>query len=264
MTASNRYAALAQNLRYEFKNLELITEALTHKSYFHEHKSKAHNERLEFLGDTFVNFCVSDFLMSTSPGLSEGQLSKLRSQIISEKGLATVAKRLELGTFVMLGKGEERSGGRQRESLLADTLEAVLGALFLDAGFDTAKKVLIEVFLLDQQKINSKKAKEIIRRDHKSTLQEMCQGLDLGTPVYRCLEIIGPDHLKEFTMGVYLQDAEISRSTASTKKLATQLAAESVLKSCKSLKQLKSYLRNKGIKVTSSKKEISYESVISL
>lgn len=258
MSAPNLRVALEQNLRYEFKDLELITEALTHKSYHHEHRSRSHNERLEFLGDTFVNLCVSDYLMRTSPGLSEGQLSKLRSQIISERGLSQVARKLGLGNFVLLGRGEELSGGRERESLLADTIEAVFAAVFLDAGFDVARRVLIEAFELGAETITNRQAKEIIKRDHKSRLQEMCQGLNLGTPVYRCLDTEGPDHLKAFTMGVYLQSAEIGQATATTKKLATQLAAEIVLKSCKTAKQLKSYLRNKGVAVNA-KEEKSNE-----
>lgn len=260
MSACTGRALLEQNLGYAFKNSERIVEALTHKSYFHEKQSKSHNERLEFLGDTFVNFCISEHLTTSSPHLSEGQLSKLRSQIVSEKGLSQVAKKLDLGEVVMLGRGEELSGGRTRESLLADTLEAVFAALYLDAGFEAARVILIKAFELDTQKMSTRKAKELIKRDHKSRLQELCQGLELGTPVYKCLETIGPDHLKAFTMGVYLKGAEISRATASTKKLATQLAAETVLKTCKTAKALKSFLRTKGITADVSVKEEPNES----
>lgn len=259
MSTSKFWAALEQSLRYEFKNLELITEALTHKSYFHEQRTPTHNERLEFLGDTFVNLCVSDYLMQTSPSLSEGQLSKLRSQIISERGLAGIAKRIGVGEVVRLGRGEELSEARTRDSLLADTIEAIFGALFLDAGFDRAKEILIAAFDLAPKRISPRQAKEIIGRDHKSRLQEMCQGLELGTPAYRCLDTDGPDHLKSFTMGIYLQSAEISRATATTKKQATQLAAENVLKSCKTVKQLKAYLRNKGVINHHAQKEKPYE-----
>ena len=244
-----KWATLEQSLGYEFRDAELIVEALTHKSHFHEQRSRSHNERLEFLGDTFVNFCISEHLTRTSPHLSEGQLSKLRSQIVSEKGLAEVARRLGLGEHVLLGKGEDLSGGRTRESLLADTLEALFAALYMDAGFEGAREVVIRSFNLPAQKLTTRRAKEMIKRDHKSRLQEMCQGLELGTPVYRCLDTLGPDHLKQFTMGVYLREREISRATASTKKLATQMAAEAVLKSSKNNKQLKAYLRNCGIAI---------------
>jgi ribonuclease III len=242
---------LEQRLGYEFKNSELIAEALTHKSHFHENRARSHNERLEFLGDTFVNFCVSEHLTRTSPHLSEGQLSKLRSQIVSEKGLSQVAKKLNLGSYILLGRGEELSGGRSRESLLADTLEALFAALYIDAGFESAREIIIKSFELHTQKMSARKAKEIIKRDHKSRLQEMCQSLDLGTPVYRCLDTLGPDHLKNFTMGVYLRGVEISRATSTTKKLATQLAAEMVLKMSKNSKQLKGYLRSQGVLIES-------------
>ncbi len=240
---------LEQRLGYAFKNTELIVEALTHKSHFHENRSRSHNERLEFLGDTFVNFCVSEHLSRTSPHLSEGQLSKLRAQIVSEKGLCEVAKRLNLGDHILLGRGEELSGGRIRESLLADTLEAIFAALYVDAGFDAAREIVIKSLDLGTQKMSARKAKEMIKRDHKSRLQEMCQGLKLGTPVYRCFDVIGPDHLKNFTMAVYLRGVEISRATAATKKLATQLAAELVLNASKNTRELKAYLRSRGVPV---------------
>lgn len=263
MLSATARETLEQSLGYAFNDSELIVEALTHKSHFHEHRSRGHNERLEFLGDTFVNFCISEHLTRTSPHLSEGQLSKLRAQIVSEKGLCQVAKRLELGKHILLGRGEELSGGRDRESLLADTLEALFAALYIDAGFAAAREIVIKSFDLHLQKMSVRKAKELIKRDHKSRLQEMCQSLELGTPVYRCLDMLGPDHSKNFTMGVYLRGVEISRATALTKKLATQLAAELVLKNSKNTKQLRTYLRTQGVSFGSTapnKEEKKYES----
>ena len=238
---------------YKFSDSELIIEALTHKSHFHEKKSKSYNERLEFLGDTFLNFCISKYLMDEHPLFAEGELSKLRSQIVSEKALATVANRLFLGDYILLGRGEERSGGRKRDALLADTLEAVIAAVLKDAGFLEAQSVVLKLFKPELSILSSKKARDIIRRDYKSRLQELCQALEFGTPMYKCLETLGPDHSKSFCMGVYVHKVEVSRATANTKKLATQIAAEHVLKSYRTKRQLKTFFTNKGIKPSSLK-----------
>lgn len=217
---------LQQSLGYKFKRLELITEALTHRSHHHEVNDSSHNERLEFLGDAVLDLCCTEFLMQSAPGHSEGQLSKLRSFLVSEKSLAEAARRLQLGELLRVGRGEEQSGGRARSSLLADTLEAVIGAVYLDGGMEAAKIVVRSV--LDLSDANIVMWDSVLERqsDFKSTLQEMCQKLGYGTPSYYCKGSDGPDHQREFTMALRILGREFCEARCVTKKNATQKAAE--------------------------------------
>lgn len=229
--ASSPAGTLEQALDYPFRKPELMIEALTHRSHHHEYGDSFHNERLEFLGDAVIDLCVTEALMAMYPANDEGSLSKMRSQIVSESSLARVAGRLKLGSFVRLGRGEERSGGGARESLLADTFEALIAAVYLDGGLEAARRVLLaNLEGLDTAPTGLEATTEqLLHRDFKSRLQELCQSVALGVPVYKCLESRGPDHQRRFVMALFLKDIELARSEAPTKKEATQLAAKSLL-----------------------------------
>lgn len=223
--------SVEQALGYKFKNHELIVEALTHRSHHHEFKDSPHNERLEFLGDAVLDLCVTEMVMHLSPTNDEGHLSKLRSQLVSAESLASAARRLGLGFFVRLGRGEDLSGGRERDSLLADLFEAVLAAIYYDGGLEEAKNFLRRILDSGFLDINdwASTAERLITRDYKSRLQEICQSAGIGAPTYFCLDANGPDHQRRFTMALLIQNLEVSRADASTKKEATQLAAQSFL-----------------------------------
>lgn len=208
---------------YQFRNPEVIIEALTHRSHYHEHGDSLHNERLEFLGDSVLNLCVTQKLVFKFKNIEEGKLSKLRSHLVSEKALAVLAEKMGLGIQVRLGKGEESSGGRKRPALLADTFEAVLGAVFVDGGFEAAQKVVYRFINIDDSLLVK------VESDYKSRLQELCQQKGIGTPSYRCLELKGPDHNKSFVMGLFIGQVEVSRGEGRTKKVATQQAAQRCL-----------------------------------
>jgi ribonuclease-3 len=187
--------------------------------------------------------------MKYSPTTDEGHLSKLRSQLVSEISLAKAARALNIGDYIRLGKGEEQSGGRLRDSLLADSLEAILAAIYLDGGLEAAEKIVAEVlsiFLKDAEKWAAT-SWNLITRDHKSRLQEYCQSLGLGAPTYVCLNALGPDHEKSFQMGLYIQGLLIERAEGSTKKIATQAAAQKVLEVENSGLPLIQYFKNKGL-----------------
>ena len=216
-------SSLEQALSYEFQDKKFIIEALTHRSHFHENGDSPDNERLEFLGDAVLNLCITEELLASHPIEREGQLSKMRSEIVSAPILAELGRALNLGEIIRLGKGEDQSGGRERDSLLADTFEAVLGALFLDGGWAAAKKCTLGLM---KERLHS----DLLMRDSKSRLQEFCQQEALGVPTYQCLNESGPDHQKSFIMAVVLQTKEVGRGIGKTKKEATKIAAGEVLK----------------------------------
>ncbi len=240
---------LERALGYEFKKTETITEALTHRSHHHEYNDSPHNERLEFLGDAVLDLCVTELVMGFAPATNEGHLSRLRSQLVSETSLARAARELGIGKYVRLGRGEESSGGRERDSLLADTLEAILAAIYIDGGLEASKCIVSRVlalFLTDAQEWASR-SWNLITTDYKSRLQEFCQSLGFGTPSYSCLETLGPDHQKTFTMGLFIRGIEVSRAQASTKKEATQLAAQKLLEMDSAIGVLEEHMYSLGI-----------------
>jgi ribonuclease-3 len=215
-------AELEQILGHRFQDLALLRTALTHRSYANERPDtvRADNERLEFLGDAVLDLVVGHMLMDAHPELDEGQLSVTRSQVVSEASLSDLAYQLGLGRFLYLGKGERRSGGQNKPSILADTLEAVIAAVYLDAGFDAARKLVARLFTTSVQTVEPTGF-----YDYKTRLQELAQARLKATPVYRVLGDSGPDHAKVFEVCVEINGREWGRATGSSKKRAEQLAA---------------------------------------
>ncbi|TFV61768.1 ribonuclease III [Geodermatophilus sp. DF01-2] len=202
----------------------LLALALTHRSYAYEHGGLPTNERLEFLGDSVLGLVVTDELYRRHPELPEGRLAKLRASVVNMTSLAGVARRLGdggLGAHLLLGRGEETTGGREKDSILADALEALIGAVHVGLGLDTAAAIVHRLFdpLLDQA------ATRGASLDWKTSLQELGAALGLGAPVYR-VEDDGPDHAKTFTAAVVLADTVQGRGVGRTKKAAEQEAAE--------------------------------------
>lgn len=211
---------------HEFKNVELLRVALTHRSYLNEHKSATeHNERLEFLGDAVLELIVTKYLFKTYPDRPEGELTTWRSALVKGERLAAVARDLQLGQYLQLSRGEAKSGGRDKGFLLANTFEAVLGALYLDAGFTAAEKFVARVLLPLLAGILA----EGEHIDAKSRLQELAQERRGITPEYRLLSATGPDHEKIFTMGAFLREENVGLGSGGSKQAAEQSAARDAL-----------------------------------
>ncbi len=218
-------------LAYSFRKPDLLREALTHKSYLNEirgseeDKAAQDNERLEFLGDAVLDLVISEHLIALYPLSSEGDLSKMKSRIVSEVTLARVAKRLDVGKFLLLGRGEERTRGREKPSLLADALEAVIAAVYLDGGYETARAVLLKIFEEEIQRLDRHPA-DI---DYKTELQECCQREFDVLPTYRVLRESGPDHQKLFEIQLTIKDDLFGVGRGRSKKEAEQQAAKQAL-----------------------------------
>ena len=210
---------------YRFKNISLLQNALTHSSYANErwHNSLKSNERLEFLGDSILGMVVAEYLYKTFPDRPEGELTRMRADMVCEKTLASVATRIELGRHLMLGNGEEQSGGRSRDSILADAVESVIAASFLDGGMDAARN-FIEKFILVEVPV-----KKLNNADYKTALQELVQQKKNQTLSYRLVGESGPDHDKHFEVEVSLNGSVIGVGTGSSKKRAEQMAAQAAL-----------------------------------
>lgn len=201
-------------------DLELLELALTHRSYAYEHGGIGHNERLEFLGDSILGQAVTVKLFRSFPDLDEGDLAKRRASLVSTVALAEIARIIGLGEYLRLGKGEEQTGGRDKSSILADTVEAVIGAAYLSAGPDPATALvlrLVEPLLIDPDRFGA-------AMDPKTSLQELASSMALGNPSYRVSET-GPDHDKTFHATVVLQGEDVSTGTGSSKKTAEMAAA---------------------------------------
>lgn len=220
-------APLEQALGHAFRQPALLVTALTHSSYANERgDSIKHNERLEFLGDAVLELCVSETLFARFPQAPEGELTLLRSQLVNESSLAEAARRLCLNAHVLLGKGEEHQGGRERAALLSDVFEAVLGALFLDGGYDAARACVARVF----QPVWPAKPAAPKAKDFKSRLQEHTQKTHKTRPVYTLLGSSGPEHDKDFEVRLTLPDGQEITATEKSVKKAEQLAARLALK----------------------------------
>ncbi len=228
------FAFLQENLGVKFQNEKLLYQAFTHSSYVNEHRRKPYedNERLEFLGDAVLELTISQFLYKKYPMMSEGQLTKLRASIVCEPSLVSFANDLSFGKYVLLGKGEEITGGRARPALLADVFEAFIGALYLDLGLDTVFQFL-EKYVYP--KINEGAFSHVM--DFKSQLQEMIQRNALGIIEYEVLEEKGPAHNREFVSKVSLNKEEMGIGVGRSKKEAEQHAAQFALQKLKQVKK---------------------------
>lgn len=207
-----------------FTQPELLTQALTHRSYCNEHKSLPHNERLEFLGDAVLSVIISARLYHLLPHQPEGELTSRRSYLVQTPSLAAKAKLLGLSGQILLSKGEEDSGGRENPGILANTFEAVLGALYLDSGFVACQDYLLEIFP------DSDLTSDAITKDPKSLLQEKSQSSNWGTPSYTLLSASGPDHAKKFSVSVTLNDQEFVGEGTSKQRAQTQAASAALAK----------------------------------
>lgn len=218
---------LEQKIEYRFRNRELLQRAVTHTSYANEHRREGvqHNERLEFLGDAVLEVISSEYLFRKYPEKQEGELSKLRASMVCEPSLAKCARDLGLPAYLRLGKGEEQMGGRKKESITSDAVEAVIGAIYLDGGFEEARTFVMNHVLLDLRE-------EDLFRDEKTKLQEVVQ--DQREKVeYRLVSEEGPDHDKKFTVAAYVGTRQIGIGSGRTKKAAAQAAALMALSTMK-------------------------------
>ncbi len=193
-------AAFEQRIGHSFQNRDLLIRALTHKSFSHESKDSAqHNETFEFLGDSVLGFVIGDVLFRHFPALDEGALSKMKAYLVSATSLAEKARCYGMGDVLLLGVGEEKSGGRKKDSLLANLLEAVIAAVFLDGGIDPARRLIESTFAPDIEAIDKE---DLLFHDYKTALQELAQGRGLPLPDYSVVAEVGPDHDKTFVVEV--------------------------------------------------------------
>lgn len=215
---------LEKKINYTFKNKKLLEQAMTHSSYANENKLKRYesNERLEFLGDAVLELVSSEYLYINHPKVLEGELTKTRAGMVCESALAHCAGKVDLGSYLLLGKGEENTGGRFRDSITSDSLEALIGAIFLDGGFTQAKE-FIEKFVLD------KSDNITFLFDNKTILQEIAQGRGYDKISYHVLSEDGPDHDKSFNVEVKIGQKTYGQGTGKTKKAAEQEAAHNAV-----------------------------------
>lgn len=218
-------AKVEEKIGYHFQNSSLLVSALTHPSYMNERKINKwdHYQRLEYLGDAVLELTMSEYLYFEYPTLSEGELSKMRASMVCEPALAFCANNIGLGEFILLGKGEDSSGGRKRDSILSDVFEAIIGAIYLDGGFEAAKKH-INRYVMDGI------GERTLFIDSKSLLQEEVQKTPGSTIRYELIKESGPEHDKEFTVALMINDVKKAEASGHSKKNAEQKAAYEVLK----------------------------------
>jgi len=218
---------LEEEMGIPVQNAGLLAQALTHPTYVFEHKKQklSHNQRLEFLGDAVLGLVMGEYLYRKFPGKPEGMLTKMRAAVVCEASLAEEAKAMNLGKYLFLGRGEELSGGRERNSVLADAFEAVTGAIYLDLGLEGARK-----FVIDRLAKNVENLDESDFGDYKTMLQEYVQKYDDDGVSYAILRESGPDHQKEFLAGVKYREELLAKGRGNSKKEAEQRAAQAALK----------------------------------
>jgi ribonuclease-3 len=209
---------LQKSLGYEFKDKKLITEALTHKSY----KKPYDNERLEFLGDAVLDLIVGEYLYKKFSRSDEGNLSKIRASLVNETGFDKLARYLNIGDYILLSNAEENNGGREKSSLLSNAFEAVMGAIYLEAGLEVVNKIAIDLIEANHAEISL----DFLFSDFKTLLQEITQAQFGVTPEYVVVASRGPDHKKEFEVAVIIQDKEYARAIGKSKKIAQQESAK--------------------------------------
>lgn len=217
---------LTKLLGIKFKDLKILEQAFYHRSYLNEFKGNLiSNERLEFLGDSILSLIVSTNLFKLRPNDAEGDLTNLRAYIVKTKSLAEASKKLNLGKYLKLSKGEEMGGGRENPQLLANTYEALLGAIYLDQGLEAVKAVIEKTLL----SLFEKELKSGPPKDAKSNLQELVQEKFKQSPHYKILQTRGPDHAKEFVVAVYINNKEMGKGVGSSKQDAEEQAAKQAL-----------------------------------
>lgn len=221
--------SLEKKLGYEFKNKKLLIEALTHKSY----KQSYDNERLEFLGDAVLDLIVGEYLFFKFRKSDEGKLSKIRASLVNEGGFCKLAKFLDLGDYIYISNAEENNGGREKPSLLSNAFEAVMGAIYLEAGLKTVQTIAVDLLEKNHPDISL----DSLFRDYKTTLQELTQARFGITPEYKVISSRGPDHKKEFELSVMIEEKEYARAIGKSKKIAQQEAAKIAILKLKNQKQ---------------------------
>ena len=216
-----RYKELEKCLDYEFKNKNLIIEALTHKSF----KKAYNNERLEFLGDAVLNLVVGEYLFKKFPNSPEGDLSKIRASLVNEKGFMKLAKSINLGEYIYMSEAEIKNDGKNKPSILSDAFEAVMGAIYLEAGIDKVREIALNLLEKNYEKISL----DNLFSDYKTALQEVTQARFGVIPTYKVEKESGPDHLKEFELSLWIDGKKYATAVGKSKKLAQQAAAKIAL-----------------------------------
>ena len=223
-TSTNRGQALERlqnRLDYQFENAQLLELALTHKSH-----SREHNERLEFLGDAVLGYAIAESLYRDQPTLAEDALTLIRASLVRKETLAEVAQGIGLGEYLSLGSGERKSGGRQRESILADTLEAIIGAVNLDGGIDAARGLVLRLFADRLEQAGERGAS----KDPKTRLQELLQGRALALPIYEVVGTLGSEHQRTFTVSCRVADLDLtSTGRGPSRRAAEKNAAQAMI-----------------------------------
>jgi len=219
--------ALEKILGVEFKNKDFLLSAMTHRSYLNEHKdaNQDHNERLEFLGDAVLELVITDFLFNKYPDKPEGELTAVRAALVNTSSLAEASTKLGLNEYLLLSKGEAKDTGRARVYILANSFESVIGALYMDQGYESARDFIGRQLFAQTDKIVDKR----LWQDAKSRFQEMAQEHAGVTPNYETINQVGPDHDRVFTVGVFLGDKKIAEGTGRAKQEAEQAAAEKAI-----------------------------------
>ncbi len=234
MLNSNEYRQHLQELvrrtGHEFRDLAILRRALTHCSFAneHQHLGLAHNEALEFLGDSVLNFIISTQLFDRFPGSTEGDLSRMRSRLVSADHLLPLAERLDLGRFLLLGRGEVKTGGTAKKNILCDALESLIAAVYLDGGLEAAKSFVVSLF---QESFADREINTPQRKDAKTGLQELTARLRLDMPKYLVVQEEGPPHAKRFSVEVWVEQRKRGEGTGNSKKEAQQLAARAAIAS---------------------------------
>ena len=227
MTESAKLEKLQDTLGITFNDASILQQALVHGSYLHENPEFAlpSNERLEFLGDSLLGFIIAEKLYTDFPDLAEGGMTKLRAALVRKETLARLASALGLGDYLYMGYGEETSGGRVKQSILAAALESLIGAILMDQGFDSCRGFVLRLF----ESALGEAVDERLAADYKSELQEMSQARHRVAPAYRTIRAIGPDHAKEFTVEVSVNGAVIGSGSGRSKRQAEREAARAAL-----------------------------------
>jgi ribonuclease-3 len=223
------YSNLEKCLDYQFKNKNLIVEALTHKSF----KKPYNNERLEFLGDAVLNLIVGEYLYNKFPNSNEGELSKIRASLVNENGFTKLAKDIKLGDYIYISVAEERNNGRKKASILSDAFEAIMGAIYLESGLKAVKPIMLQLLENSYDKINL----DVLFSDYKTALQEITQSLFGSIPIYKLEKSYGPDHQKEFEVSIWIDDKNYGSAKGKSKKLAQQAVAKIALKKLKDIEK---------------------------